>query len=46
MTNVPKGSDTLYKSCNICCKIFKVSDDFGALCLKDQKITVTADKKT
>ena len=35
MHNVPKWSDTLYKSCRIYCKIFKsVSDHFGTLCIK------------
>ena len=24
MHNVPKWADTLYKSCSICCRIFKV----------------------
>ena len=32
--NVPKWSDTLLKSCSIGCKIFKVSDHFGTLCIK------------
>ena len=44
MHNVPKWSDTLLKSCTICCKIFKVCLTilgFYALKAKDQQFPVT-----
>ena len=38
MHNFPIPSDTLQKSCSICCKIFKsVSDHFGTLGIKGLK---------
>ena len=41
MHNYPKWSDTLSKSCSICCKIFKsVSDHFGTLCITGLKLRI------
>ena len=44
MHDVPKWSETLSKSCSICCKIFSVSDHFGTSCIKIKAKEISAAK--